>query len=301
MLSGPRPWRAYAAPAPRIRACMCRVAQPGSSSALSEGSKNCAPVSPPVGVDQVAASEAPSAMPQSAMSDVDVATSISTESSADDSAAERIALKLKILNAVAGTDRGASAALVRHRQVARLTEDLSAMNPTQDAFMDPQAGMDGAWELVYTTAETFRSSPFFWAFAEGLIRDRDMASAIFAFTDSIPGAYIGRAVQEIDIAAGSLVSRVNMTVFPAITGCVVTTSNITGFGTDFEVTVQDTRVDNSVFSPLLDNVVVPVREMFERVRGVGSTVVDATVLYLDDDFRIVQTIDDQVFMYTRMM
>lgn len=73
-----------------------------------------------------------------------------------------------------------------------------------------------------------RSSPFFWAFAEGLIRDRDMASAIFAFTDSIPGAYIGRAVQDIDMETGSLVSRVNMTVFPAISGTVVTTSTITG-------------------------------------------------------------------------
>lgn len=75
----------------------------------------------------------------------------------------------------------------------------------------------------------------------------------------------------------------------------------TGFGTDFEVTVQDTRVDNSIFSPLLDNVVVPVRQIFEQLRGAGATIVDATVLYLDDDFRIVQTLDDQVFMYTRLM
>lgn len=55
-----------------------------------------------------------------------------------------------------GTDRGASATLVRHRQVAQLTEGLSTMNPTIDAFTSPQAAMSGSWELVYTTAETFR-------------------------------------------------------------------------------------------------------------------------------------------------
>lgn len=188
--------------------------------------------------------------------------------------------------------------------------------------------------LVTYTADFFmqlgecRSSPFFWAFGEGLIRDRDMASAIFAFTDSIPGAYIGQAIQEIDMQAGSLVSKVKMTVFPALSGTVVTTSTISGvhrsilcsmlghryhgcagtdvimsagYGTDCEVTVQDTRVDDSVFSPLLDNITVPVQQIFEQLRGAGATIVDATVLYLDDDFRIVRTIDDQVFMYTRMV
>lgn len=74
-----------------------------------------------------------------------------------------------------------------------------------------------------------------------------------------------------------------------------------GYGTDCEVTVQDTRVDDSVFSPLLDGIAVPVRQIFEQLRGAGATTVDATVMYLDDEFRIVRTIDDQVFMYTRIV
>lgn len=86
-----------------------------------------------------------------------------------------------------------------------------------------------------------RSSPFFWAFGEGLIRDRDMASAIFAFTDSIPGAYIGQAVQEIDMQAGSLVSKVKMTVFPALSGTVITTSTITGIHQSVCCSVLATR------------------------------------------------------------
>ena len=82
--------------------------------------------------------------------------------------------------------------------------------------------------LLQKCQQFCRSSPFFWAFGEGLIRDRDMSSAIFAFTDNIPGAYIGQAVQDIDMQAGSLVSKVKMTVFPALSGTVVTTSSITG-------------------------------------------------------------------------
>ena len=60
------------------------------------------------------------------------------------------------------------------------------------------------------------------------MQDRDMAGAIFKFTDGIPGADIGRAMQQVDIGAGTLISEVEMTVFPGISGAVVTTSSISG-------------------------------------------------------------------------
>jgi hypothetical protein len=56
----------------------------------------------------------------------------------------------------------------------------------------------------------------------------DASAAIFAFTDSIPGADVGRAVQVIDVAASSLVSEVDLTIFPGISGTVVTESSLTG-------------------------------------------------------------------------
>lgn len=55
-----------------------------------------------------------------------------------------------------------------------------------------------------------------------------MAGAIFAFTDAIPGATIGQAVQRIDAAAGTYVSEVKMHVFPGLSGTVVTKSTFTG-------------------------------------------------------------------------
>jgi hypothetical protein len=42
-------------------------------------------------------------------------------------------------------------------------------------------------------------SPFFQAFAGGLVRDESIANAIFAFTDAIPGATIGAAFQTISL------------------------------------------------------------------------------------------------------
>lgn len=76
-----------------------------------------------------------------------------------------------------------------------------------------------------------RSSPFFWAVQEGLVRDTDLAAAVFKFADSLPGAEVGRAVQRIDLAAGLLVSEVEVSVFPGLSGTVTTTSTITGMCT----------------------------------------------------------------------
>jgi hypothetical protein len=55
-----------------------------------------------------------------------------------------------------------------------------------------------------------------------------MAAAIFEFTDSIPGATVGRALQRVDSKACVLVSEVQLTVFPGLSGTVVTTCSITG-------------------------------------------------------------------------
>lgn len=78
------------------------------------------------------------------------------------------------------------------------------------------APFQGKWELIYSSVEQFRSSPFFWAFQEGLVQSRDIASQIFKFTDSLPGATIGAAFQTISFDTGKLISEVDIEVFPAI-------------------------------------------------------------------------------------
>ena len=43
--------------------------------------------------------------------------------------------------------------------------------------------LDGTWRLLWSSVEPFRSSPFFWAFQDGLVQNRAIAARIFQFTD----------------------------------------------------------------------------------------------------------------------
>ena len=64
--------------------------------------------------------------------------------------------------------------------------------------------------------------------------------------------------------------------------------------------MQSTSVPDSNLFPFLDNVSVPVQQLVERVRGAGTTAVEADVLYLDADMRVMRTYDGQMFVYGRV-
>lgn len=55
-------------------------------------------------------------------------------------------------------------------------------------------------------------SPFFAAFQGGLVQSKELAEAIFAFTDAIPGADILSAHQTVSLLSGSLISEVGTPV-----------------------------------------------------------------------------------------
>lgn len=162
--------------------------------------------------------------------------------------------------------------------------------------------VQGKWELLYSSVERFRSSPFFWAFQEGLVQNRDVAAEIFKFTDMLPGACVGSAFQTISFDTGKLISEVNLEVFPGLKGTVVTTSTVeTESPNRLVVTVESSRVANSNLLPVLDAVTVPVKEVIEAVRGPGATRVTAEVTYLDGDLRVTRTRpDNQIFLYRRL-
>ena len=54
----------------------------------------------------------------------------------------------------------------------------------------------GRWSLVYSSAQPFRSSPFFWGFSKAM-GSVAAAEAVFAFTEALPFARIGTARQEV--------------------------------------------------------------------------------------------------------
>lgn len=177
------------------RTCVCRVAQPGSPSSFPEESKNGAPATAAVSPEPQADATTPATLGASFTDPAppkDSSGNSINNNDVDTLASQRDQLKLRILNSVAGdepsvthaaikvrgaqlcaglnkaltsqpsagTDRGASATLLRHRQVARLTQELAELNPTTDAFSGHGSKINGSWELVYTTAETFRCASF---------------------------------------------------------------------------------------------------------------------------------------------
>lgn len=228
---------------------------------------------------------------------------VATRAAAYDSLdAEALApTKLELLKKVACLNRGALATSNDRYEVSsfvEVLEDAAASSGAPIQLNDVQ----GKWELLYSSVEQFRSSPFFWAFQEGLVQNREIAQQIFAFTDSIPGAQIGAAYQTISFDTGKLISEVDLEVFPAIRGTVVTTSSVTPEEpSSLVVTVDSTRVANSNVLPFIDNVSVPVRELVEAVRGPGSTRVNVDITYMDSDMRIARTRpDNEIFVYRRV-
>eukprot|EP00878_Enallax_costatus_P042227 GHUV01049400.1.p1 GENE.GHUV01049400.1~~GHUV01049400.1.p1 ORF type:complete len:183 (-),score=29.10 GHUV01049400.1:44-532(-) len=144
-------------------------------------------------------------------------------------------------------------------------------------------------------------SPFFLAFQNGLVQNKELSEAIFNFTDAIPGAEIGTAHQIISLLSGNLISEVQMTVFPGFTGTVVTSSRAAVQpGNQLALTIESTRVTGSTFSPILDNVAVPVEQLVNRVRGEGSTEAVYDITYVDAALRVTRA-GDQLMVHRRVL
>lgn len=187
-----------------------------------------------------------------------------------------VAVKLELLKKVACLNRGAIATSNDKYEIGSFIESLEEIARDRAASGSGQPinifDVQGKWELLYSSVEQFRSSPFFWAFQEGLVQNRDIASEIFKFTDSIPGAHVGTAYQTISFDTGSLISEVDLYVFPGLRGTVVTTSTVEpDLPNKLNVTVENTRVVNSNLVPFIDNITVPVKDIFEQIRGPGAT------------------------------
>ncbi len=144
--------------------------------------------------------------------------------------------KLQLLEKLSTLDRGALASSIDRYEVESLVRPLEQARGMLPFQGEPVAALDGKWQLVYSSVEAFRSSPFFWAFPSLVGGDRQLAAQIFAFTDSIPGADVGPAYQTISVASGQLVSEVELRVWPGVSGYVVTSSRLAAAGeSDLEV------------------------------------------------------------------
>ena len=160
--------------------------------------------------------------------------------------------------------------------------------------------LPGQWELIYSSEDDTRSSPFFWAFRQAFPEQSDQ---IFGITDAIPASLkeVGPASQTIEFSAttrtGSLVSRVKVaTLGGAATSIMTTRATITGTeGVDgIRLQIDTTKPEDSTilraFGPLgsilNENVpAFPSGQALEQVQPGASQVIMRTS-FCDEGLRI---------------
>lgn len=233
----------------------------------------------------------------------------STPSSSSSSSSVVTSIKLQLLELVAALDRGRLAGHADKEAVERLVASLEGSGAglapfggtPAPVFGGTPAPVEGRWELLYTNKEVFRASPFFAAFQGGLVQSKELAEAIFAFTDAIPGADILSAHQTVSLLSGSLISEVGMRVWPGFSGVVVTSSRLSvASPTRLDLAVENTRVAGSSFGPFLDNVAVPVEQLITQLRGEGAAAASYEVTFVDAQLRVTRA-GDQLLLHRRVV
>lgn len=246
------------------------------------------------------------------------------------------ALKYQVLHMGAVLDRGqvynptSGEQYTKNMQVAK--SKIEKLVETQkDISSYTLQDMDGEWELVLSTVPhgIFRSSPFFMAIQEAYRQGGEdglqKANLFFKLhelqTFSFGASKIGRVAQVIDAAKGELISEFDTSIFsltalpiigfwkllPTFGGCVITVSkckmNENGKNLDIEVEyTTGKRVEglNGLFEGSFD-IKVPVGQVWKYLPWNKNRPATCTVrtVYLDKDFRIIQDIDGEYFVYTR--
>ena len=251
---------------------------------------------------------------------------------------ELTALKAQVLQLGAALDRG-QAYNPTSGEYYRETFEIARKKVKELVGMQPRPlptdlkAIAGEWELVFTTVPhgIFRSSPFFLAVQEAfeyakepLAFGQPKANLFFKLhelqTCSWGVSKIGRVAQNIDADQGILYSEFDTSIFsltvipilgwfkllPTFGGCVITVAKASM--TDKHVIEME--VDYTTSKPVkglsglgsfIWSIKVPVGAVWKLLpwnkgRPANCSV---TLKYLDDDMRIVEDIDGELFVYTR--
>ena len=172
-------------------------------------------------------------------------------------------------------------------------------------------------DLIYSSDDVTRSSPFFWAFRRAF---PDSSDQIFGITDAIPAPLkmVGPASQTIDIdssarpVTGTLVSRVKVATLGGVATSIMTTrcTVLSADGLDgLRVKVESTKPEDSTIlqklgplGELINNSSPPFPsgEALDKVAPGSSEIVMRTT-YCDEGLRITRSDDNEdVFVWKRI-
>jgi len=241
-------------------------------------------------------------------------------------------LKLQILQHSSTVDRGQlhdrlmSGAYEGKR--AKLRELVTQLCSMQEKMPFGEAELTGDWELVYSSCQLFRSSPFFMAI-QAAFDDTSKSSLFFKLHDlqvkSWGTSTVGRVAQHLDFGSAEMRSEFDTIIFgltvipiigwfkllPTFGGRVVTFASDLSLDPEsgrLDMELQRTRIDPAPGIPrlpLIGKVLMerdyPVSAVWRRLPWNGGRAPKCfvTVKFVDSTFRVMEDPDGEIFVYSR--
>ena len=206
------------------------------------------------------------------------------------------------------------------KEMEQLVNDLEKQNSEIS-----EEKLSGEWELIYSTVELFRSSPFFLAIEKAL-NDEYKSNLFFKLHQLQVGSFglstIGRIAQNIDFKKKEFISTFDTIIFglttipilgwfkllPTFGGRVITLADELNLNDNIlQMNLRKTKVSKveglnkiPIFSKLLMDRWYPVKEVWEKLPwNKESPSCEVSVIYLDDEIRIMKDIYGSIFIYIR--
>ena len=206
------------------------------------------------------------------------------------------------------------------KEMEQLVNDLEKQNSEIS-----EEKLSGEWELIYSTVELFRSSPFFLAIEKAL-NDEYKSNLFFKLHQLQVGSFglstIGRIAQNIDFEKKEFISTFDTIIFglttipilgwfkllPTFGGRVITLADELNLNDNIlQMNLRKTKVSKveglnkiPIFSKLIMDRWYPVKEVWEKLPwNKESPSCEVSVIYLDEEIRIMKDIYGSIFIYIR--
>ena len=206
------------------------------------------------------------------------------------------------------------------KEMAQLVNDLEKQNSEIS-----EEKLSGEWELIYSTVELFRSSPFFLAIEKAL-NDEYKSNLFFKLHQLQVGSFglstIGRIAQNIDFEKKEFISTFDTIIFglttipilgwfkllPTFGGRVITLADELNLNDNIlQMNLRKTKVSKveglikiPIFSKLLMDRWYPVKDVWEKLPwNKESPSCEVSIIYLDDELRVMKDIYGSIFIYVR--
>jgi len=236
-------------------------------------------------------------------------------------------IKKKIYQIAAITDRGQRLNKLIAPMYQEKSKEMEELIKCLESFNNEisEEKLSGEWELIYSTVELFRSSPFFLAIEKAL-NDEFKSNLFFKLHQLQVGSFglstIGRIAQKIDFDKKEFLSTFDTIIFglttipilgwfkllPTFGGRVITLADELNLqGNSLQMSLRKTKVSKveglnkiPIFSKLLMDRWYPVKEVWEKLpwnKEIPSC--EVSVIYLDEEIRIMKDLYGSIFIYVR--